>query len=273
MDATPQTGSNTNGESFGFEDKVVVITGASRGIGKGLALAFARAHAHVVLAARTLEPLDDVAATIRSFGGSALSVACDVSEKASVDELVAKTRTTFGKIDVLVNNAATNYIASIVMSDDTRWRHLYEVNVFGVYYCTKAVLRHMIRAKSGRIINISSIAAKVGSAHNSAYASSKAAVIGLTKSVARETARLGITVNAICPWHVDSVLLQEAMTERGKMFGKTAEEYIAHIRDESPQKRLITVREVVDTTLFLASPAASGITGQTLNVCGGVVMD
>jgi 3-oxoacyl-[acyl-carrier protein] reductase len=258
---------------YDFRNKSVIVTGASRGIGRDIALAFAEARASVIVAARNREQLQSTAELIRSFGGAVLCVNCDISQSKAVDELVSQGIAEFGKVDILVNNAAVNYICSVVMSDEARWRQLYEVNVFGVYYCTKAVLRHMIKARSGRIINISSIAGKFGSAYNSAYASSKAAVIGLTKSVARETARMGITVNAICPWHVDSELLREAMAQRGSMFGKTADEYIVQIVNESPQKRLITAKEIVAATMFLASSGASGITGQTVNVCGGVLMD
>jgi NAD(P)-dependent dehydrogenase (short-subunit alcohol dehydrogenase family) len=146
------------------------------------------------------------------------------------------------------------------------------VNVFGTYYCTKEALRHMIRAKSGRIINISSVAAKVGVAYSSSYSATKASVIGFTKSVARETARLGITANSICPWHVDTELLHEAMANRAKMFGKSAEEYLQLIVDESPQRRLITAQEVAALALYLASPLAAGITGQAINLCGGAAI-
>jgi NAD(P)-dependent dehydrogenase (short-subunit alcohol dehydrogenase family) len=134
-------------------------------------------------------------------------------------------------------------------------------------------LRHLIRQKSGRIINISSVSAKVGAAYNSAYASSKAAILGFTKSVARETARVGITCNAICPWHVETELVHEAMSKRAKMFGKTAEAYLQEIVSHSPQQRLITAREVGAVALLLMSHEGRGITGQALNVCGGSVMD
>ena len=148
-----------------------------------------------------------------------------------------------------------------------------DVNVKGTYLFARAALRHMIRQKSGRIINISSVSAKVGAAYNSAYASSKAAMIGFTKSIARETAKVGITANAICPWHVDTELVHEAMAGRAKMFGKTAEEYLAEIVEHSPQQRLITAREVGAVALLLMSHEGRGITGQALNVCGGSVMD
>ena len=172
-----------------------------------------------------------------------------------------------------MNNAGTNSIANLMLAKEDDFRAVYELNVFAVFRLTKAVVRQMIRQKSGRVINISSVAAKFGSAYNSAYSSSKAAVLGFTRSVARETAQLGITANSICPWHVDTELVRESMTRRAKIFGKSADEYLQAIIDESPEKRLIEAREVAALSLFLMSPEARGITGQSLNVCGGMMME
>ena len=253
--------------------QVVLVTGAGRGIGREIALMSAEAGAAVVLAARSADQLEKVAGEIKDGGGKALAVPTDVSDGDALKALVKQTVETFDRIDVLVNNAATNYVANLVMAKEDRIRALYDVNVFSVFNLTKLALRHMIRQKTGRIINISSVSAKVGAAYNSAYASSKAAMIGFTKSIARETAKVGITSNAICPWHVDTELVHEAMTGRAKMFGKTSEEYLAEIVENSPQKRLITTREVGALALLLMSHEGRGITGQALNVCGGSVMD
>jgi NAD(P)-dependent dehydrogenase (short-subunit alcohol dehydrogenase family) len=253
--------------------QVVIVTGAGRGIGEAIATSCAEAGARVVLAARSADQLEALAAKIRSSGGEALPVPSDLTSKAAIDSLVKTTVDRFGKIDALVNNAGTNYIANLVMSKEDGWRGVYELNVFSVFTLTQAVLRHMIRARSGRIINISSVSAKVGAAYNSAYASSKAAILGFTRSVAKETAKIGITVNAICPWHVDTELVREAMAKRAKMFGKTADEYLAEIVEHSPQNRLIEAREVAALAVFLMSHDARGITGQSLNVDGGVVME
>lgn len=252
-----------------LKGKVAIVTGAGRGIGREIALQFAEAGGTVVLAARSTAQLEEVAGGIRSRNGEALPVPTDVTDNAAVKRLVADTLQKFGKINILVNNAGNNYISSLILSDDARWREIFEVNVFGVYFCTKAVLPHMIRAKSGRIINIASVAGKVGAAHNSAYASSKAAVIGFTKSLALEVAKLGITVNAICPWHVDTDLVRQSMGARGSMFGKSAEQYLEQIVACSPQQRLMSPGEVAALALFLASPEAGGINGQALNQCGG----
>ena len=251
----------------------MIVTGAGRGIGREIARMAAEAGARVVMASRSADELEQAAAEIRDGGGEARAVPTDVTDADAVKALVKTTLDAYDRIDVLVNNAATNYVANLVMAKEDALRRLYDVNVFAVFRCTQAVLRHMIRRKSGRIVNISSVSAKVGAAYNSAYASSKAALIGFTKSVARETARIGITSNAICPWHVDTELVHEAMTHRAKMFGKTAEEYLEEIVVSSPQQRLITAREVGAVAMMLMSHEGRGITGQAINVCGGTVMD
>jgi 3-hydroxybutyrate dehydrogenase len=255
-----------------LKDQVAVVTGSGRGIGRETAIELARAGARVVLASRTSCQLDEVAETISAENGTALAVPTDVADPESVSQLVANTVNNFGRLDILVNCAAgKNYISSLPFSDDARWKKMFEVNVFGVYLCTKAALPHMIRAKSGRIINISSVAGVIGAAHNSAYSASKAAVLGFTKAVALEVAPLGITCNAICPWHVDTELMREAMSQRAALFGSTTEEYIAKVAATNPQRRLITVAEIAGLTVFLTMPAARGINGQTLNQCGGIV--
>lgn len=252
--------------------QVVIITGAGRGIGKEIALMCGEAGAKVVVASRTAEQLEATVAEIVAKGSEALAVPTDVSDADACKALVDKTIETFGRVDVLVNNAATNYVANLVMAKEAKVRDLYDVNVFPMFTLSKLVVRHLIRQKSGRVVNISSVSAVMGAAYNTAYASSKAAMIGFTKSLAKETAKVGITCNAICPWHVDTELVQTAMANRAKMFGKTPEEYLKGIIDHSPQQRLITAREVGALALLLMSREGQGITGQALNVCGGASM-
>ncbi|HEY1528396.1 MAG TPA: SDR family NAD(P)-dependent oxidoreductase [Candidatus Angelobacter sp.] len=254
-----------------LDGKVAIVTGASKGIGREIALALAQSGAVVVLASRDGAQLDEVSRIVTADGGNAMPVPTDVSDQCAVHALIDTTLAQFGKIDILINNAGTNYISSLVLSNDERWRAMFATNVFAVYYCTKAVLPTMIRAKSGRIINIASIAGVVGAAHNSAYSATKAAVIGFTKSVALEVARLGITVNAICPWHVDTAMMREAMAARAAMFGNNGQEYLKKVVAHHPQRRLIKPKEVAALALFLSSEDAAGITGQALNQCGGVV--
>jgi NAD(P)-dependent dehydrogenase (short-subunit alcohol dehydrogenase family) len=256
-----------------LEDRVVIVTGAGRGIGREVAMVAAQAGAAVVLVARTAPQLEAVAAAVREAGGRALVHACDLAQEPAAAAVVDAAVAEYGRVDVLVNNAAMNYVANLVMSKDDRWRELYELNVFATVRLTRHVLKRLIRQKSGRIINVSSVSAKVGASYNAAYASSKAAMIGFTKSVAREVAKLGITVNAVCPWHVDTEMVREAMGQRAKMFGKTTDEYLAEIIAENPQGRIMTAREIAATCVFLMSDDARGITGQAINVDGGFVMD
>ncbi len=253
--------------------RVVVVTGAGRGIGREIALMAAGAKAAVVLAARTKGQLDEVERAIEANGGTAHVVAIDLREQHAAAELMKAASGRFAKVDILVNNAGATAIANVVMQKDADLRAVYETNVFSLIALTQAALRPMVRARWGRIINISSVSAKHGPAYNSAYASSKAAVLGFTRSVARETAQMGITSNAICPWHVKTEFMEEAMARRARMFGKTAEDYLAEIVAASPMKRLIDAREVAGLAVYLMSDLAAGITGQSLNVCGGTMME
>lgn len=250
-------------------EQVAIVTGASRGIGREIAKELAGAGVSVALAARGAEALEQVAEEIRAAGGRALAIPTDVTDVEAVSALVARTLEELGRVAILVNNAGTSYVSNVVMSNDEKWRECLETNVMSMYYCSKAVLKPMIRAKYGRIVNIASLSALVGAGHNSSYAASKAAMIGFTRSVAIEVGKLGITCNAICPWHVETELSKETMGARGKMFGKTAEEYIAMLAQESPQGRFVTPEEVAGLTLFLCTEQARGINGTALNLSGG----
>ena len=252
--------------------QVVVVTGAARGIGKEIAKVAAEAGATAVLVSRTAAQLDAAVAEIEAAGGKAVAMPADLVEPAAAGAVIAQTLERFGQIDVLVNNAATNYVANLVMAKADAWRDLYELNVFAVMRATQAAIKPMIRRKRGRVINIGSVSGELGAAYNTAYASSKAAIDGFSRSVAKEVAKLGITCNTIRPWHVDTELVHDAMASRAKLFGKTAEDYMAMIVAQSPQQRLITAREVAALAVFLMSDDARGITGQSLNVCGGYAM-
>jgi NAD(P)-dependent dehydrogenase (short-subunit alcohol dehydrogenase family) len=258
-----------------LDNRVVIITGAGRGIGRAIAELSAESGARVVLAARSQAELEAVAADVHArFGAEVETTDAAGQVRTTPRALVfAADLTDKARVDGLVNNAGTNYIANLVMSKEADFRKVYELNVFSVYLLTQAVMKQFIKQKSGRVVNVSSVSAKVGAAYNAAYASSKAAVLGFTRSVAREVAALGITVNAVCPWHVDTELVRESMAKRARMFGKTGEEYLKEIESHSPQRRLIEAREVAALTVYLLSAEAKGITGQSLNVDGGTVME
>ncbi len=254
-----------------MRDQVVIVTGAGRGIGREIALAAGRGGAHVVLVARSSDQLEAVADEVAGAGGVATVMSTDVTDPDAAADVVRKTLADHDRIDALVNNAGTNHVAPLIMTRDEDVRRVYEVNVFSVFHLTRLVLRPMIKAKYGRILNVASVAGKIGARFNSIYASSKAAVLGLTKSVALETASYGITVNAVCPWFVDTELLRESMATRGKLFGADAAGHIASIVESSTQGRLIEAHEVASLAVFLMSREASGISGQCVNVCGGNV--
>ena len=223
-----------------LEGKVVLVTGGSRGIGRSIALAFASHGSHVVLTGRTQKTLDGVAEEIHRLGGKALPLVCDVTNKQAVEALKGEVATHLGTAQILINNAGVAPAASFLEMPDHLWEEVLKVNLIGTYYCCKVFLPEMIAAKWGRIINIASIVAKVAYSHTSAYTTSKHAVLGLTRSLAIEMARLGVTVNAICPGYVETDLTLNNARLLAEKTGKRLEEALTLLKGSSPQKRLIT---------------------------------
>ncbi|MEM7043888.1 MAG: glucose 1-dehydrogenase [Pseudomonadota bacterium] len=253
--------------------KVALVTGGSRGIGRGIADALADEGASIVIAARGQEALDQAVGELEERGMRALGLRTDVTDAEQVKALRRQAIEAFGKVDILVNNAGASYIAPLLMAKDDRWWEVVEINLKSTYLCTKTFLRDMVRAKSGRVINISSISGQLGAAFNSCYAASKAAVDGFTRSAALEVAKSGVTVNAVCPGYVRTDLAQQTMGARAKMFGmESADAYLDKLESEVPRQQLATPEEVASAVAYLASPAAAAITGQTLNVCGGLAL-
>jgi NAD(P)-dependent dehydrogenase (short-subunit alcohol dehydrogenase family) len=257
-----------------LENRIALITGGGRGIGRAIALEFARAGASVAVAARTEAQVKDVAKEVEDqFHTKALAVTCDVSNSASVGEMFATVKEHFGQgADILVNNAGTAESAVLIKTDDELWQRLLAVNLSGTFYCTRAALPEMIQRGWGRVINIASIAAKLGAPYISAYAASKHGVLGLTRSAALEVARNGITINAICPGYVDTEMVSRGIENITRRTGLTAAEAKAGLEGMSPQNRLVTSEEVAALALLLASEDGRGITGQGINVDGGTVM-
>jgi NAD(P)-dependent dehydrogenase (short-subunit alcohol dehydrogenase family) len=252
--------------------KVVLVTGAGRGIGRALAHAFAHEGYRVVVASRNENKLQIVAEEIGRAGGQALARRCDITEKAQVEELERQIRGQFGTVQVLVNNAGMAEAAGFLEMADRLWEETLRVNMTGTYNCCKMFLPGMIERKWGRIINIASTTAKVAYSHVSAYTSSKHGLVGLTRSLALETARLGVTVNAICPGYVDTERTRENAQRMADKSGKNVEEVLRLFAQSSPQHRLIAPEEVAALALMLASESAGGITGQAIHVDGGAVM-
>jgi 3-hydroxybutyrate dehydrogenase len=252
--------------------RVVLVTGGARGIGRALARAFAREACRVVVASRNQDKLQTVAEKIVRAGGQALALRCDITEKTQVEALERQIRKQWGTVQVLVNNAGIAVAAGFLEMDDRLWEETLRVNMTGAYNCCKVFLPGMIECQWGRIINIASTTAKVAYSHVSAYTSSKHGIVGLTRSLALETAHLGVTVNAICPGYVDTERTRENAQQMADKTGKNVEDVLRLFAHRSPQNRLIAPEEVAALALMLASENAGGITGQAINVDGGAVM-
>lgn len=256
----------------GLRDKVVLITGANGGIGKSLAVEFVRAGAIVVISSRNDDNLQVLAQRLRNDGGQVLPLRCDVAEREQVAALGVTIAERIGPVQILINSAGIAPAASFFEMADDVWDDVLRVNLTGIYNCSKIFLPGMVRSGWGRIINIASTTSKVAYSHVSAYTTSKHGVLGLTRSLAIETAKLGVTVNAICPGYVDTELTRENARRMAEKTGKSIEAVLKLFAESSPQKRLIAPAEVSGLALMLASEKAGGITGQAINVDGGAVM-
>jgi NAD(P)-dependent dehydrogenase (short-subunit alcohol dehydrogenase family) len=247
-----------------LNDKVALITGGGRGIGRAIALSFAKHGARVAVAARTREQVETVA---QEIGDNAVALVCDVSNPDQVAEIFADI-----KPDILVNNAGIAESATFVNTTDELWQRHLAINLSGTFYCTRAALPAMLERGWGRIINIASIAAKTGAPYIAAYAASKHGVLGLTRSLAMEVAARGITVNAICPGYVDTEMTSRGVEQITAKTGRSAEEALEALKKMSPQHRLTTPDEVAALALLLASEEGRGINGQGINIDGGSVL-
>ena len=242
--------------------KSAVITGGSRGIGRAICLRLAERGADIAFSYRGNEAAArETAAGIEAAGRRAISFQGDVTDPATADGLVKAALEGFGKIDILVNNAGITRDDLIMRMDLAAWREVLETNLFGAFYTTKAVTRPMLKARAGRIINISSVSGQAGQTGQANYSAAKAGLIGLTKATARELASRGITANAVAPGFVLTELTQ-GLSEALKT------ELVAR----TPLGRFGTVEEVANAVAFLASDEAAYITGQVLAVDGGLVM-
>lgn len=242
-----------------FKDKVVIVTGAASGIGKEIALSFAREQANVVVADIALDQAEKVVQEMEATGRKGLAVKTDVSNSQEVRQMVQKTLETFGKIDILVNNAAWWPVKYFMDQTEEEWDKQIKIIYYGTLYCTRAVLEHMIKRKSGVIINIISDAGRIGEPTLSVYSGAKAAVNMFSKALAKEVARYGIRINCVAPSLVETPGAQSFIEKVGKE--KLIRAY--------PLGRLGSPKDIANAVLFLSSDEAEFITGQTLSVNGG----
>lgn len=256
-----------------LKGQVAVVTGAGRGIGRAIADRFAAEGASVVVTARTASEVEAAAEQLRSRGARAVSVVADVGEEPDCARILEMTRREFGSVHVLVNNAGIfGPVKPVEEITSAEWDEVLAINLRGAFLLTKLVLPEMYARGSGAIVYVSSIAAKAAFPWNAPYAASKAAMLALTRTVAAEAARKGVRVNALCPGIVSETRMsQELGRALGERLGVPPEKELAHALESTLQGRATTAAEVAAAAVFLASDQASGITGQTLNVDGGMV--
>lgn len=239
--------------------RTAVVTGSTRGIGRAIAEKLAQEGAVVIVSGRSQEQADQVAADIEAAGGKAIGVAADVADPESAEALIKAAIDETGRIDILVNNAGITRDNLFMRMKQDEWNAVLDVNLHGVYNCTRAAVRPMMKQRFGRIINVSSIVGLMGNVGQTNYAASKAAVIGFSKSLARELASRNITVNVVAPGYI-----------RSDMTDVLSDEIKEKLMEQIPMGRVGEPDEVAHAVLFLADDASSYITGQTLVVDGGM---
>jgi len=252
-----------------LEERIAIVTGAAAGIGAAIARAFCGEGAHVVVADRDIEAAE---ATAKEIGRAAIAMRLDVTKEDQVRVVVADTLARFDRIDILVNNAGIMRKAYVKDMAEELWDAVVDVNLKATFLCSKAVLPAMIEARRGRIINIASIAAKVGEPTASAYSAAKFGVIGFTRSLALEVAQYDILVNAICPGPIPTALGQQGWREGAQIEGVDLDRIMARVGSRSPLRRLGSVEQVAKMALFIASDDCDFTTGSAFNVDGGIVM-
>ena len=243
-----------------LENKVAIITGGARGIGYGIAKKLAEQGADIVICDVNEQTLSEAEKSLAQTGRKVLALKVDVTNSKSVQDLIDQTVEKFGKIDILVNNAGITKDTLIMRMDEAQWDAVINVNLKGVFNCTKAVIKPMMKKRYGKIINIASIIGQIGNPGQVNYAASKGGVIALTKTVAKEVASRNITVNALAPGFI-----QTAMTD------VLSEEVKTSMLKLIPLGKLGTAENIADAVVFFASDNSSYITGQVLRVCGGMV--
>ncbi len=247
-----------------LKGQIAFVTGAGRagkGIGRSISLALAREGASVVIADFVAEAAESVAAEVKALGVESLALQGSVSDSADVARMVAAAMERFGRIDILVNNAGITRDALLIRMDDAAWRAVIETNLTGAFLCTREVAKVMLRQRSGRIVNMASVMGVVGNAGQANYSASKAGLIALTKTTAKELGRKGINVNAVAPGFIQTMMTED-MTDEAK----------SKVSGQIPLDRLGSPDDVANVVLFLVGEQSSYVTGQVVHVDGGMVM-
>ena len=242
-------------------DQVAIVTGGARGIGREIALTLAREGAQVALFDINAQQLEPTAQELRALGRRAEGIVVDVTDGKQVEDGVAKVLDKLGRIDILVNNAGITKDGLLIRMDDAQWDRVVNINLRGTFLCTRAVAKHLLKQRRGRIVSIASIVGVIGNPGQANYAASKAGIIGFTKAVAKELASRGITCNAIAPGFINTEMTQ-ALPEQAKQ----------RLMEAIPMGTLGEPKDVAEAALFLVSDAARYITGQVLVVDGGLAM-
>ncbi|MDY7101792.1 MAG: glucose 1-dehydrogenase [Actinomycetota bacterium] len=250
-----------------FEDRTVVVTGGGGGIGRALCAGFAAEGARVAVVDRAIDTAEVTVAAVDKIGGRAVAVECDITERSDVDAAIRRVTAELGPIDVLVNNAGWDLFVPFLATGPDDWRRLIDINLVGALNMHHAVLGAMVERGGGRVVNIASDAARVGSSGEAVYAACKAGLVALSKTLAREHARHGITFNVVCPGPTDTALLA-TVTDNAANPEKLREAF----RRAIPMGRLGQPEDLVGAVLFFASDAAGFTTGQVLSVSGGLTM-
>ncbi len=252
--------------------KRAIVTGAGKGIGRSIALALAQAGADVAVTARTASDIERLVGDIRALGRHAVAVTCDVTDVTQVQYMATTLLEGLGGLDILVNNAGNAGSHKMLNHPDELWHRMLAVNLTSVYYVSKAFLPVLTEQRSGRIINIASIASRVGGKYVAAYTASKHGVLGLTRALAVEMLPYNVTVNAVCPGYVDTPMTDASVSNMVARTGMSEEQAREWLAKTSPQNRLISPEEVASVVVFLALESSKGITGQAINIDGGGTM-
>jgi NAD(P)-dependent dehydrogenase (short-subunit alcohol dehydrogenase family) len=252
-----------------LQGRHALVTGAARGIGAAIARTLAEEGATLTLLGRNGDALAALAATLPGRHGIAVA---DVADAAQVQAAFEQARSARGPLQILVNNAGQAESAPFTKTSEELWQRMLAVNLTGSFLCAQAALPDMLAAGSGRIVNIASTAAQKGYAYVSAYVAAKHGVLGLTRSLALELARKGITVNAVCPGYTETDILRESVANVVAKTGRSEQEALEGFASGNPQGRIVQPQEVADAVRWLCSEGASAITGQAISVSGGEVM-